>query len=213
MSRPFVAVIADAGGSRQLAPPRRARLQRDLAGALAAFNRHRPWRAELAARFAVTRGDEVEALLRSPRLVWAATHELRRAVPDVDWVIAAGRGPVTTPLAPTALEVDGPCFHHARAALEAAKQERRVIAFRGFDADRALAGWAAYYSALYWSWTGRQRQAAHEFRVVDPAVWRARAAPRRVGPSALSHLRRRMAWPLVAAGDTMFRALLEGGAS
>ena len=35
------------------------------------------------------------------------------------------------------------------------------------------------------------------------------AARLKVVPSAVSHLRRRMAWPLVAAGDKMFRALLE----
>jgi len=43
--------------------------------------------------------------------------------------------------------------------------------------------------------------------VGDPA---AAAARLDVDRSAISHLARRMAWPLVAAGDKMFRALLEG---
>src|SRR3989441_9553329 len=43
-------------------------------------------------------------------------------------------------------------------------------------------------------------------RLGDPA---AAAARLDVDRSAISHLARRMAWPLVAAGDKMFRALLE----
>jgi hypothetical protein len=125
---------------------------------------------------------------------------------EADWVVGCGRGTVTTSLAAGKLaapEVDGPCFHAARAAVETAKRERSLVAFQGFgDADRALSGFAGYYSALYWSWTRRQRQAATAWRFPT-------AAHPKVVPSAISHLRRRMAWPLVERGDKMFRALLE----
>jgi hypothetical protein len=93
--------------------------------------------------------------------------------------------------------------------VDAAKRERRLFAFGGFGpADVALNGCASYYSALYWRWTRRQREAAAAWRVAR----KPREAAARLGvvPSAVSHLRRRMAWPLVAAGDKMFRALLEG---
>src|SRR6266566_1869703 len=104
----------------------------------------------------------------------------------------------------TAPEIDGPCFHEARAAMDRAKRERQVFAFGGFTA--ALEPLASYYSALYWSWTPRQRRTATLLRLGDPA---AAAARLDVDRSAISHLARRMAWPLVAAGDKMFRALLE----
>jgi hypothetical protein len=85
--------------------------------------------------------------------------------------------------------------------LDAAKRSRLVLAFGGFH-DDGLTALAGYYSALYWSWTTRQRQAAH--------AWRSGSAPPgRAGPSAHSHLRRRMAWPLVEAGDRIFQATLE----
>lgn len=199
-SRRYVAVIADVIASRALAPARRRRLQDTLRDALARVNRRGAWRPAIAARFALTAGDEIEGLLTGAAPLWAISHTLRAAAPDVDWIVAAGWGPIATALAATAPEVDGPCFHAARAALEAAKRERRVFAFGGIDHPelQALGG---YYSALYWRWTRRQRRAA--------AHWRTGEDADTGEPSARSHLRRRMAWPLVESGDRMFKALLE----
>lgn len=201
-SRLYVAVIADVVGSRDLPPARRARLQAALRAELTAWNRRAAWRPYRAARFAVTAGDEVQGLLTTTTPLWAITHALRAALPEVDWIVACGRGPIATALAPTAPEVDGPCFHAARAALDAAKAERLVLAFGGF-ADPRLGSLAAYYSALYWSWTRRQRRAAHAWRSPE------HAPAERVVPSAVSHLRRRMAWPLVQTGDRMLQSVLE----
>ena len=197
----YIALIADAVHSRALPAARRARLQSALRAALKHFNTR--YRRFLAARFAVTLGDELQCLLRSAEPVWEIAHQLRFRFSEVEWVVACGRGPIATPLAPTAPEVDGPCFHAARAAMERAKRQRLLLAFGGF-APR-LEPLADYYSALYWSWTPRQRRAATLLRLGPPAF---AAAQLQVDRSAVSHLARRMAWPLVAAGDKMFRAAL-----
>ncbi len=202
MSKPYYALIGDAVASRRLPAPARARLQQELRAALADVNRR--WRPALTARFAITLGDEFQGLLARPDAVWDIVHHLRARLPDTDWVIACGRGALATPPPPpppraTAPELDGPCFHEARTALERAKDERLVLAFGGF-AEPRLAALASYYSALYWSWTRRQRRAAH--------AWRAADEREQGEPSARSHLRRRMAWPLVEAGDMMLRQLL-----
>ena len=202
MSKTYVALIADAIASRELPPAARVRLQADARAAVKDLNRRH--RRVLAARFAVTLGDELQCLLPSPQPVWEVAHDLRARLPTVDWVVACGWGPITTPLALTAPEIDGPCFHEARGAMDRAKRQRQVFAFGGFGA--ALEPLASYYSALYWSWTTRQRRTATLLRLGDPA---AAAARLDVDRSAVSHLARRMAWPLVAAGDKMFRALLE----
>src|SRR2546422_10801231 len=89
MSSIYIALIADATASRALPPPRRARLQHALRRALPEFNRR--WRTALAARFALTLGDEVQALLTTADPVWAITHEVRLRFPDVEWVVACGR--------------------------------------------------------------------------------------------------------------------------
>src|SRR2546427_4937915 len=188
--------------SRDPPPAPRPRLQTDVRAAAKALTQRS--RRVLAARFAVTLGDELQCLLATPQPVWDLAHDVRARLPTVDWVVACGRGAITTPLAPTAPEMDGPCFHEARAAMDRAKRQRQVFAFGGFAP--ALEPLASYYSALYWSWTPRQRRTATLLRLGDPA---AAAARLDVDRSAISHLARRMAWPLAAAGDKMFRALLE----
>src|SRR3989454_713109 len=104
----YVALIADAVASRTLAPRARAQLQSDVRASLGEINRR--WRRAIAAKFAVTRGDEIEGLLGSAAAAWDIAHWIRLKFAEADWVIACGRGAITTPLAPTAPEVDGPSW-------------------------------------------------------------------------------------------------------
>ncbi|HEY3280125.1 MAG TPA: SatD family protein [Gemmatimonadales bacterium] len=205
MSTLYVALIADAVASRRLAGPARGRLQARLRAAMPGYTRR--WRRQLAAAFAVTLGDEVQCLLADVQPLWEIVHQLRLDFAEVEWIVACGRGPLATriPRGAAAPELDGPCFHAARGALEAAKRHRLLFTFAGFGPG--LEPFVHYYSALYWSWTPRQRRTATLLRLGPPA---AAAAALRVDRSAVSHLARRMAWPLVAAGDKMFReAILE----
>lgn len=207
MATRYVAFIADLAASRALPPRVRARLQTRLHDTARDFNAR--YRRRLAARCAVTLGDELQALLPDAGAVWELSHRLRDRFPGLDWIVACGRGALTTPLhrGASAPELDGPCFHAARAALEHAKRHGLVLAFAGFD-PHLMAG-AAYYSALYRQWTARQRALAAAQRAQSGAGVDALARQLGVGPSAISHLRRRMAWPLVAAGDSVFRDWLE----
>ena len=203
----YVALLCDAVASRRLAPRARARLQEELRSALPELNR--TWRSQLVGRFAITGGDQLECLLDGPHLVWEIAHGVRSKFPDVDWVIACGRGGLSTLPHPraTAPELDGPCFHAARATLESAKAKRLVFAFGGFGPR--VDALAAYYSALFWSWTPRQRRTAAELRWQGGGPSRDDLSERfGVHPTAVSHMKRRLAWPLVAAGDTMFQAAL-----
>ena len=202
MARSYIALIGDAVASRQLAPARRTRLQRELVAVLAAANRR--WRTALAARFAVSLGDQFEGLLAGPERLWEVLHGLRADLKGSEWVLACGRGPISTPLAATAPEVDGPCFHRAREALERGKRRRLVLAFEGFDPMVTALG--HYYAALYWSWTARQREVATELRAQERAALPARL---KVSASAVSHVAGRIGWRLVAAGDAAFRERLE----
>ena len=200
-NRAYVAVLGDAIASRALPPARRTALQQTLKRALQAVNRR--WARHLAARFGIALGDQFEGLLTGTAGLWAIVHFLRAEL-DTDFVIACGRGPISTPLAPTAVEVDGPCFHDARAALDTAKRERLVFAFAGFGDE--IGGFAGYYSALYWSWTARQREVAALLRLSPAAEVAERLG---VDRSAVSHVVRRLAWDHVARGDGAFRTFLE----
>ena len=204
----YVALTADVIASRELSATRRAQLQDTLRRLLPALNSR--WAGALAARFALTMGDELQCLLTTPGAIWEVSHGIRQAFNSVDWIIACGRGTLSTPLAPgiAAPELDGPCFHAARAALERGKAERLILALGGFD-DPRLDGVSRYYAALYWGWTRRQRLAANVWRAAHVGALVGEQGSRPPHPSATSHLRRRMAWPLVESGDRMFQTLLE----
>ena len=202
----YVAFLADVVASR--ARPARARgaLQQRLRALANDLNTL--YRRQLAARCAVTLGDELQALFASPAPVWEVAHELRLRLPDVEWVVACGRGTLSTPLHRnvTAPELDGPCFHAARGALEAAKRDGLVFAFGGFDA--AVDGFARYYSGLYRGWSARQRALATAQRARPAARLKELAQLIDAPATSISHRRRRMAWSLVAQGDKVFRELL-----
>jgi hypothetical protein len=206
MTTKLVALIADVTASRTLSARARAALQNDIRAAARAFNAR--YRKHLAARFAVTLGDELQGLFTSAAQLWEVSHDLRARFPTTEWVVACGRGALTTPLRPgvTAPELDGPCFHLARRALEDAKRQGLVLAFAGFAP--AITACSAYYAALYRGWTARQRAVAAAQRANPGARLDELSRMLHVGPSAISHLRGRMAWPLVAAGDKVFQDLL-----
>src|SRR6266700_49149 len=79
MSKSYVAFIADAIASRELSPATRARLQADARAAVKDLNQR--YRRVLAARFAVTLGDELQCLLPTPQPVWDLAHDLRDGRP------------------------------------------------------------------------------------------------------------------------------------
>src|SRR2546428_11886873 len=109
MSKSYVALIADAIASRELPAATRARLQADARPAVKDLNRR--YRRVLSARFAVTLGDELHCLLPTPQPVWELAHDLRARLPTVHWVVACRRGPMATPLAPTAPAIARPPPH------------------------------------------------------------------------------------------------------
>jgi hypothetical protein len=126
MSSLYYALIADAIASRRLPPARRGALQTTLRAVARDLTRRH--RRAVAAAFAPTLGDELQGLLSDRAALWPIAHALRAAVPDVDWVIACGRGAMATPRARTAR--DGrPCFRRAR-SIEAARAGA-VFTFRG----------------------------------------------------------------------------------
>jgi len=206
MTTAYVALIADVAASRTLSARARAALQNDIHAAARALNAR--YRKHLAARFAVTLGDELQGLFTSAAPVWEVSHDLRARFPTTEWVVACGRGGLTTAIRPgvTAPELDGPCFHAARRALEDAKRQGLVLAFAGFTP--AVTACSAYYAALYRGWTARQRIVATALRANAGARLDELSRLLHVGPSAISHQRSRMAWPLVAAGDKVFQDLL-----
>ncbi|MEL7058582.1 MAG: SatD family protein [Acidobacteriota bacterium] len=123
----YVAVIADLVRSRRL--PDRASVQERLEATLAELNDE--FSSQIASDFIVTLGDEFQGLLEIEcpfETVWWAYQRRMRTV--VTTRFSFGIGTLETGLKPTALGMDGPCFHAARAGLDEAKKHDRSLMVR-----------------------------------------------------------------------------------
>jgi DNA-binding CsgD family transcriptional regulator len=188
MSTPYFALIGDVVDSRKVED--RAQLQRTLGGVLQQLNR------ELAPSVAVplrlTRGDEVQGLLRDPA---PAVEVLRRTGDEIHpermaWGL--GMGPLTTDLTSDIALVDGPCLHRAREAVETAARKGRWFVVQGVSEVEGTAVGAIMnlIGAIRAGWTEKeltyaraaraasQREVAERFGVNESTVSRALARAR-----------------------------------
>src|SRR5260221_11836228 len=92
----YIAVLADAIGSRTLLPKARARLQTDIQARGRTLNNR--WGSGIAADFAIAPGDEIEGLLKDPKtgdkFVWGSSPWLRCAFKGGAGLARCARGPI-----------------------------------------------------------------------------------------------------------------------
>ena len=156
----FVAVIGDLEGSRKLPDGQRQQAQRDLERLM---NRLNTVPFPPAARWTITTGDEFQGLLDDvsalPEILWQVATSMRS---DVRLRLGVGYGRlVTSPLRRDAIGMDGPVFHDARQAIDAAKSDHAgATTFRGFGspADDVLSGLGRALHDTVHAMTARQRQ-------------------------------------------------------
>ena len=100
----------------------------------------RPWtsstrswgRRSFAARLDLAAGDEIQGLFRRPEAAVRVVTALADALAPERLAVGLGRGALTTDPSPRVSEMDGPCFHHARAALEGARKDDAWVGVKGF---------------------------------------------------------------------------------
>lgn len=174
----YVALIGDLVHSRTLEAGVRGRVQEALEAALQRVNgAGEPRGAGVAAELLLTLGDEFQGLFEaSPagaeRLVEALEGALGAVVAaggdagsgGAPLRFGLGVGALHTERRPRALGMDGPCFHRAREALEAAQRSGEACRLVGPDGGAPHeAVWGLLASA--WleqvaGWTDAQREAA-----------------------------------------------------
>lgn len=154
----LIALIGDMVQSRALSANDRAKAQREFAGLVKLLNQR--FRKSTASKFVVTIGDEFQGLLHTaeviPELMWTveadyAARQIRMGV---------GAGVLHTPIQSSALNIDGPVLHEARAAITFAR-DKRILGgvFKGFgEHDAALTGYAQVLRFMRSNWTDRQRE-------------------------------------------------------
>ena len=156
MNESYLALIGDVRGSRR--HPDRAALQSSLRDALEAANAaHEP-----AVALAITAGDELQGLLAAEQAARAVDLlvELTETLHPVELSFGLGWGPLATRLEPggSVSELDGPCFHRARDALERAKKESSWTRIEGLGPDlyALVSGVFGLMAAVRAGWTGKQ---------------------------------------------------------
>src|SRR6266571_2972468 len=130
MSTLYVACIADATASRLLPPRARSRLQAAIRAALPELNRR--YRHALAARFAVTLGDELECLL---------TAAAARSAPRSRAPRPRSTAPASTQRAPRWSAPSGTAWYSPSAASPPASSRSRAITRRCTGAGPPGSGW------------------------------------------------------------------------
>ena len=159
----YIALIGDLVASRETAASDRRQIQARLTDHFAAIAMDA--RPGIAARPLVTLGDEFQALFRADP---AGVIEVMELMPTVVELarpavvrFGVGLGELTTELQPQALGIDGPCFHHARAALIRARDKDFLcqLATGAESPDQVWGALASYALRARSNWTEPQREA------------------------------------------------------
>ena len=130
---PRLALIGDLIASRRLED--RAAVQEDLIRLLADCNsRYAGW---LISPFRITLGDEFQGLASSgfpfSDFLFRINHALR---PRVGVRLGLGLGRVTTSPSDVVSDLDGPCFHSARDAVQDARDRQALLAVKSASGER-----------------------------------------------------------------------------
>lgn len=122
----YAAVIGDMAGSRKLAD--RDLIQKRFLDLIKAANRE--FSSDIASPFTVTIGDEFQVLLHRISSAPKIIHYIREGMSPVQLAFGVGIGPLSTDLnREMAIGMDGPVFHHARAAVERAKKKKPTVVY------------------------------------------------------------------------------------
>lgn len=173
---------------------------------------------DLAGEVRFNAGDELQALLRTPRRAVHALVRFTDAARPAGLRAGLGLGPVEVGAVPPAPDraadiarLDGPCFHRARAALERA---RRLGAWAQLEGSR-IAGRDAAASSLL-ELLGRLRGAWTERQAETVAAARGRlqkdvAGEFGVSPSVVSEALKAADYDAVQRAEAALAELLAGG--
>ncbi len=201
------AVIADMVGSRTLDANVRQETQRTLKQILDGWNRN--YRKFLLSKFTITTGDEFQGLLQNPCCLLAMIRALESDMPDIQFRFGIGFGELFTDLAQTAVGMDGPVWHNARAAIVQAKTEDQLGGvFAGFGNDTlSLNSLARFLHHHFRSMTKQQRQIAERLRT-GLAV-KDIAEQLEIPGTNVSRQKKAIAWPMLQEAELAIHTILE----
>lgn len=161
----------------------------------------------LVAPLKLTAGDEVQGLTESPQVVIDIITRVTEALIPVRISWGLGFGELATGLVEDVALLDGPCFHRAREAVEAAKRRSASLEVHGLEppVGELLAAVVNLIGAIRSSWTMKQAEAVAATRGKSQAE---AAESLGIDPSTISRTLSAAHYKSVLEGEAAARALL-----
>ncbi len=124
-SKIYTVIMGDLKGSRSLPPRGRHQAQLFLKSTLAQINEN--YENFVEAHFMISKGDEFQGVLSEPSTALDIINELERLLFPLDFRFGLGIGIIHKMGGKIPIEMDGPAFHKASAAINTAKQKKQNI--------------------------------------------------------------------------------------
>lgn len=201
----YAALIGDIISSKEIPSDQRRSLQHRLQAHLRRLNADLTDSLEVDLQ--ITGGDEIQGLFHRAPAIVDVYLEVWESLEDVRFVYGVGFGRVTTDLSERIVEIDGPCFHRAREAMETAKKSRRPLEAKGVPASEAVSTIFQLLDRIRESWTPTQRAYVSALRRLSSR--KAVAQEFDVSPSAVTQALKRADYALFEDGEDAARELLE----
>ncbi len=131
MADTVAVIIADIQGSKKMKERERYEWQLFLKSAIVQVNEN--WAADIEAPFMITKGDEFQGVVSNVPRVHSIMIEFERLLHPLGLRYGIGLGQIQRMGANIPIEMDGPAFHRANAALNHAKKNRLRVHFRSTD--------------------------------------------------------------------------------
>lgn len=203
----FVALIGDIRGSRELDDRQEA--QQAFNDVVELLNESIQDRA-IASPFTVTTGDEFQVLMNEATAAVEASVLASDQFHPARLRFGIGRGRLDTEVNPDqAIGMDGPCFHRAREAIDAAREAGAWLRVAGWPDDLARHANAMFdlLQCIREDWTDRQAQFA--LALEEEGSQNAVAARYNVSKSTVSESLSAGHVKVVRAGEQSLATLLE----
>ncbi|MEJ2054299.1 MAG: SatD family protein [Calditrichaceae bacterium] len=125
---PYTVIISDIIGSRKLNAHERHEWQLFLKSSIVQINEK--FANHIEAPFMITKGDEFQGVLKKISSVHQIVSEFERLVFPLTMRFGVGHGSIQKMGSKIPIEMDGPAFHLAQAALNKAKKKKQVIVLK-----------------------------------------------------------------------------------
>ncbi|RMF61506.1 MAG: hypothetical protein D6748_01495 [Calditrichaeota bacterium] len=182
--KPYVVIIGDVSGSKQLSGKSRYQTQLYVKSAIIQINEE--FQGVIEAPFTISKGDEFQGLLTNLEAAFRCVLALEKLTFPVKLRFGIGIGKVYKMGGRLPIEMDGPAFHRANEALDYAKKKKYIYCLKSSNKNYDLlintifqlitalkSRWSERHYRLFWNYKdlGTYREVAALENVSPQAVF------------------------------------------